>query len=383
MRFFQRRKPNVKSLAKAGEVDGLVNASRYSEMLATDEGVPVDAGASVREEAIVALADAAEGEDRDAIVRRLREALADPVERVRRAAVMTLYRLEEAGPLAEAVARLPSGEDQARATAIRALIALRAPGSAAELTAALLYRNDELALGDASEVVATLIEQEGTPDAPGEVAELAVAALGDARPVVAFRAEELLDRLGADGLDLLVQELRKRHGSPRAATILGKMKDARALEALVTALEHPDPRMRGASCAALGELRDPAAAEALLAATRDPEYEVRARAGEALDCIGTAAIVVSVAALLRPVLEAAQVPPAHQLPAAGNDHPAVEGTGSLEWELVLEEGSPVKAPPNSSGGDTDAGSEPSSAANGNGLRPVERVTADLRSARTS
>jgi HEAT repeat protein len=369
MRFFQRRKPNVKSLAKAGDVDGLVDASRYSEMLATDEGVSVDAGAPVREDAIVALADAVEVQGRDEIVRRLREALTDPVERVRCAAVMTLYRLEEAGPLAEAVARLPNGEDQARATAIRALIALRAPRSAAELAAALLYRNDELALGDASEVVATLIEQEGTPDAPGEVAELAVAALGDARPVVAFRAEELLDRLGPVGLDLLVHELSKRHGSPRAAAILGKMKDARALEALVTALEHPNPQMRSASCAALGELRDPAAAEALLATTRDPEYEVRARAGEALDCLGTAAIVVSVAALLRPVLEAAQVPPAHQLPVASNGQPALEGTGSLEWELVLEEDSPSKAPLNSSGRNTDAGSEQSSAANGSGLAP--------------
>jgi HEAT repeat protein len=341
MRFFQRRKPNVKSLAKAGEIDGLVNASRYSEMLATDQGVPVDAGAAVREEAIVALADAAEGEDRDAIVRRLREALTDPVERVRRAAVMTLYRLEEAGPLAEAVARLPSGEDQARATAIRALIALRVPGSAAELAAALLYRDDELALGDAGKIVATLIEEEGTPDAARDVAELAVTGLRDTRSVVAFRAEELLDQLGTKGVDLLLDELTKRNGSPRAAAILGKIRDARALEALVAALEHPDSRMRSESCAALGELRDPAAAEALLAATRDPEYEVRASAGEALDSIGTAAIVVSVAALLRPVLEAAQVPPAYPSLPAGNGHPPLEGSGSLEWELVLDEGATV------------------------------------------
>jgi HEAT repeat protein len=364
MRFFQRRKPNVKSLAKAGEVDGLVDASRYSEMLTTDEGLPVDAGAPVREEAIAALADAADGEDRDAIVRRLREALTDPVERVRCAAVMTLYRLEEAPALAEAVARLPSGEDQARATAIRALIALRAPGSAAELAAALLYRDDELALGDTGKIVSTLIEEEGTPDAARDVAELAVAGLRDTRSVVAFRAEELLDQLGAKSVDLLLHELTERNGSPRAAAILGKIKDARALEALVAALEHPDTRMRSESCAALGELRDPAAAEALLAATRDPEYEVRASAGKALDSIGTAAIVVSIAALLRPVLEAAQVPPAYPSLPAGNGHPPLEGSGSLEWELVLDEGSPSKAPQ-------------SSVASGGGLRPVERDSIDL------
>jgi HEAT repeat protein len=374
MRFFQRRKPNVKTLAKAGEVEGLVDASRYSEIFSTDEGAPVDAGAPVREEAILALADAAEGEDRDAIVNRLREALTDPVERVRCAAVMTLYRLEEAGPLAEAVATLPSVEDQARETAIRALIALRAPGSSAELAAALLYRDDELALGDATEVVTTLIEEEGTPDAPGEVAELAIAALGDTRSVVAFRAEELLDRLGAESLDLLVHELTKRHGSPRAAAILGRRKDARALEALVNALEHPDSRMRSESCAALGELRDPAAAEALLAATRDPEYEVRASAGEALDSIGTAAIVVSVAALLRPLLETAQVPPAHALPPAGNGHAELTGSASLEWELVLDEsaaGAPRDGggegqPANNAERTQEVGSK-QSVANGHGL----------------
>ena len=244
MRFFERRKPNVKSLAKAGKVDGLVEASQYCEIHSAPDGVSMDAGAPVREEAILALGEASERGDRETIIRRLTQALSDPVDRVRCAAVMSLYRLEEPGPLAEAVARLPIDAGQARAMAIRALIALRAPGSSATLATALLYRDDELALGDASNIVATLIDEEGTPDAPRDVAELAVAALGNARSVVVFRAEELLDRLGAESLDLLVHELTKRHGSPRVAAILGKRKDARALDALLIGLEHPDPRMR-------------------------------------------------------------------------------------------------------------------------------------------
>ena len=376
MRFFERRKPNVKSLAKAGKVDGLVEASQYCEIHSAPDGVSMDAGAPVREEAILALGEASERGDRETIIRRLTQALSDPVDRVRCAAVMSLYRLEEPGPLAEAVARLPIDAGQARAMAIRALIALRAPGSSATLATALLYRDDQVALGDASNIVATLIDEEGTPDAPRDVAELAIAALGNTRSVVVFRAEELLDRLGAESLDLLVHELTKRHGSPRVAAILGKRKDARALEALLTGLEHPDPRMRSESCAALGELRDPAAAEALLAATRDPEYEVRASAGEALDSIGTAAIVVSVAALLRPVLEAAQVPPAHQLPAPRNGHAELEGTGSLDWELVLDEGPAVPAPERGGGGQgrakqaegTEGLADDQSVTNGHGLR---------------
>ena len=87
--------------------------------------------------------------------------------------------------------------------------------------------------------------------------------------------------------------------------MLGRIKDARALEALVAALRHPSAEVRMESCVALGELRDPAASEPLLVATRDPEHLVRAGAGAALDRIGTAAIAVSVASLLRPLLEKA------------------------------------------------------------------------------
>jgi HEAT repeat protein len=378
MRFFERRKPNVKSLAKAGQVEGLVEASQYHEILSADDGAPLDAGAPIREEAILALGEAEHEADRDTVVRRLAQALTDPVDRVRCAAVMTLYRLDEPGPLIEAVARLPAGQGQAQGMAIRALVALRAPGGSAKLAETLLHRDDEVALGEMTDVVATLIEEEGTPDGAHAVVELAVAGLGHERSAVAFRAEELLERLAPAGLDLLVEELTKRNASPRAAAILGRMKDSRALGPLVGALEHPDPRIRSQCCAALGELRDPAAAEPLLAATRDPEYEVRVRAGEALDQIGTAAIVVSVAALLRPLIES-QAPPAYPLTPATNGQDLVEGSGSLEWELVLDEGAPSKPAPTPSGqrgADQNRRrksprTERSSAANGGGL-PVPR-----------
>jgi HEAT repeat protein len=337
MRFFKRREPNVKSLAKAGQVEALLEASQYRDILTTGDGVPLDAGAPIREEAVLALADASQDGDREAIVSRLTEALTDPVDRVRCAAVMTLYRLGESRPLAEAVARLPTNKGQARSMAVRALVALRQPGSSATLVAALLQRDDELALGQADiDLVATLIDEEGTPDAAQAVIELAVMSLGHQRAAVAFRAEELLERLAPASLDVLVDELKNGGAPHRAAAVLGRLKDSRALEPLVAALEHPDPRVRSESCAALGELRDPAAAEPLLAATRDTEYDVRARAGEALDRLGTAAIAVSVASLLRPLI----APPAagpHALSSATNGSALPEGDDSLEWELVLSE----------------------------------------------
>jgi HEAT repeat protein len=337
MRIFHRRQPNGKSQTKAGKVDGLVEAAQYREDLATAEGVPLDAGASIREEAVLALGDASDDRDREAIVDRLREALTDPADRVRCAAVMTLYRLGESRPLAEAVAALPADRGSARRTAMRALVALREPGTSVALAAALLHRDDELALGQAdADLVATLIDEAGTPEGAQPVIKLAVAGLGHERSVVAFRAEELLERLAPASLDVLVEELENGSASYRAAILLGRMKDSRAFGPLVAALAHPDPRVRSESCAALGELRDPAAAEPLLAATRDTEYDVRARAGEALDRLGTAAIAVSVASLLRPLI----APPAagpDLLPPGTNGSALPEGGDSLEWEVVLAE----------------------------------------------
>ena len=336
MRFFERRKPNVKSLAKAGNLQGLLEASQYREILTGADGVPLDAGAPIREGAILALGEASNDADREAIVSGLSEALADPVDRVRCAAAMALYRLGEAHPLAEALGRLPTSDGQAREMAIQALAELREPGSSATLAAALLDRDDERAIGEAdAQLVLALIEQEGTPEASQEVIELAVAGLANERSAVALRAEDLLERLAPASLEFLVEELTNGNASHRAATVLGKLKDARALEPLVAALQHSDPRVRSESCAALGELRDPAAAEPLLAAIQDPEYEVRARAGEALDRLGTAAIAVSVAMLLRPLMES-QSPPAYALPAI-NGHALPEGDETFEWDLVLDE----------------------------------------------
>ena len=149
--------------------------------------------------------------------------------------------------------------------------------------------------------------------------DLLISTLGDTREDMAERAEDLLELLAPDSVDALVMELDSGLAPERAASVLGRIKDARALEPLVAALRHPDAEVRKESCVALGELRDPAASEPLLVATRDPEHLVRAGAGAALDRIGTAAIAVSVASLLRPLLEKA---PAELVQALETDDPA-------------------------------------------------------------
>jgi hypothetical protein len=338
-----RRKPNEKSPAKADEVDGLVEASQYQDDTRGD-GIPSDAGAPIREEAALAGDEGSHEEDREAIVNRLTDALTDPADHVRCGAARALYRLGESRALAEAVATLPYDEGRARSIAVRGLVALRHPGSSAALADALIHRDDERPLGkEDTDLVATLIDREATAGGADAVVELAAMGLRDERSIVASRAEELLERLAPASRDRLIEELENGSGSYRAGLILGRMKEPRALELLIAALGHPDPLVRSESCAALGELRDPAAAEPLLIATRDREYDVRIRASEALDRLGTAAIVVGVASLLRPLIASPPGPLA--LSPATNGTDLSGGDDSLEWELVLAEPPPADTPP--------------------------------------
>jgi HEAT repeat protein len=312
------------------------------------DALPRNAGALIREDAVLGLADASHDGDREAVVNRLTDALTHPVDRERCAAVRALYRLGESRPLAEAVAILPADEGRARSIAARALVALRQPGTSATLAAALMYRDDERPLGQANtDLVATLIDAEATSGGAEAVIELAVRGLGHERSVVALRAEELLERLLPASLDMLAEELDSGSAPYRAAIILGRMKDSRALEPLVAALGHPDPKVRSECCVALGELRDPAAAEPLLIATRDTESDVRARASEALDRLGTAGIAVSVASLLRSLI-ASPPPSPRVLSLESNGFELPEGDDTREWELVLAEPPPTDTAPEDS-----------------------------------
>jgi HEAT repeat protein len=301
-RVFDKRQPSVKSLARNGDVEGLINAAGHIEFVEGPEGTALDIGAAIREEALLALRDVALDHAGDAFA----TALADSSDRVRCAAVLGLYEREDSDLLAEAVAGLPAAGGKARAMAVRALLELRQPGSGGRLADALVHRQDFLPLTEEEEaLIPALLQAEERPDATEELVQLLISALAHRQDIVTERAEALLVCLGTASTDALIRELANGAAPHKAAAVLGDIKDPRALQPLVAALSHPDFRVRGQSCFALGELRDPAAVEPLLQATRDPEHEVRVLASAALNGMGAAAVAVSVAALLRPMLREA------------------------------------------------------------------------------
>jgi HEAT repeat protein len=83
-----------------------------------------------------------------------------------------------------------------------------------------------------------------------------------------------------------------------AAEALGDLADLRAVETLMAALDDPDEDVRLAVAEALGCLGDPGAVEPLIAALADADEGVRARACEALGLLGDARAVQPLLAIL-------------------------------------------------------------------------------------
>jgi HEAT repeat protein len=294
-------KPKVKSLARRGDVEGLIDAVFYRDLQPALTGHGTDLGAPVREEAVRALA--AFGPDEAGLA--VADALRDPSDHVRSAAVTVLAGWGEGLPLADATAWLPADRGRARRLTLVVLGRLAQPGTASALARALVHAVDTEPLrpGDA-DVVTQLVAADRRLDAVDEVIEVLIGAVEEEREIVSERAAELLTCLGRLRAQPVITAL-SRSASPHSLSALGRIGDPSALEPLTEALEHPDPGMRSASCSALGELRNPAAVEALLRATDDPDPAVRASAGAALDQIGNASIIFGLSALLRPAIEEA------------------------------------------------------------------------------
>jgi HEAT repeat protein len=318
----EKGNPNVQALAEREDVEALVDAATFQDLLPGRDGSTVDRGAVVREQAVLALG--ALGPDAGNGI--VQGALADPSDRVRVAAVRVLHAREEAEPLAEALAWLPAGSGHSRRLTLHALAELARPASARALAAALVHaRGNDPVEDDDTALLVRLVEAEDSADAGNEVIEELLSSLADEREVVADRAEELLVELAPASIGGVISELRSGTAPHRAAAVLGRIKDARAMDSLVEALAHRDAQVRAESAAALGELRDPAAVHPLLRATRDPDHTVRARAGWALDLMGTVAVVVGVSHLVRPMVQEAVVSAVEGQPALTESTPAPPG----------------------------------------------------------
>ncbi len=307
------RKPNIEALVRDGDVDGLAEAALYQERKPGAAGGMRDFGVPIRAQAISSLGGLGPDQGQETI----EVALRDPAERVRVAAVRVLHARRKVAPLVRALAWMPGGESQSRKFALKAVFDLRELTTPMAVAKALIGREGDAELAeDEAPLIAWLIEADD-PKGRADLIGLLVERLSDPSAAVCDRAAELLVELAPHSTEPLVAELKKGEAPSEAAWVLGQVGDPDTLEALTDGLRHKDVATRRECALALGALRDPLAVKQLLRATRDPEHSVRVEAGKALDQLGNAAIIVGVAALLRPtLLESAPAAPA--APANGS-----------------------------------------------------------------
>jgi HEAT repeat protein len=341
---FRTGKPNVKALARRVDVDGLVAAAGFQDLIPAAGGAMIDRGAEVRQQAILAFGTVGAEVGTEAV----RAGLRDRSDAVRVAAIRVLYAREDATGLAAALGDLPVQRGHSRPLAIRALLELRRPECLPTLADALVRAPGDDPVGDDEAALLTvLLDAEEDSEVANEVVEQLLVALADERDPVADRAEELLVEIAPASTDGVIAELEAGPAPQRAAAVLAQIKDTRALEPLMEGLLHRDAGVRAECAAALGELRDPAAVEALIHASRDPEHRVRAKAGWALDRLGLVALVVGVSTMIRPmILEAmADVEARAGLYDAENGLPRKNGAaGQPEFHIPVHD---VEAGPRS------------------------------------
>jgi HEAT repeat protein len=330
----RNRKPDVAALAEQQDVEGLVSAAGFKDPLRDFEGRLIDRGEEIRTQAVLALGELGDETGNGTVAAALR----DPSDSVRGAAVRVLFRRGEVAPLAQALSWLPSESGNSRALALRSLLELKKPGTAQAVIRALVWAPGERALADLdAALVQTLVTADTRADVANEVIEELLTALCDDRVEVGDRAEELLYRLAPASVQGVIAELEGGREPERAAGLLGRIGDTRALQPLIEALERRDISVRVEAASALGELREPAAVEPLLRATRDHNLDVRAEAGQALDAIGTAAVVVGMSAMVRPMIADA-VTSAVQAQRLGLEG---EGAGQAERHVAPRAGPPA------------------------------------------
>lgn len=286
-------------LERRGDLAGLRAALGYRKIVADEEG-EWDLGASVRVEAVEALSRfygplVADG---------LTEALRDPHEAVRLAAVDGIARLGVPTAIDELLEGVVSWQDppygEAAARALDTLTAWKLPGLAERCAELLLRPDPEMLEERHREALAELVAH----DPRGAAAATALARALLARPpgpndgVAEVRAEEILVFLGPDAARPLVDAISNGPVGPGAVRAAGFLGDVRLLDPLVRLLGHADPALRAAAATALGRLEDTRAVMPLLGATRDSHRPVRSAASDALNTMGMSAVIVGIAGLI-------------------------------------------------------------------------------------
>jgi len=296
MGLFSRRRPNVRRLARRGDVAGLIRALEHTDIVLDRQGRPWDVGGLVRRDAVEALA----GRDDPAALEALIGRLSDEDESVRLAAIGAIRHRPDGQvirALAGGVGSWPSPEgDGSRAEALDALLEIGHPRTLELLVVAMVRRAGGRPL-DESDASSLRTVQAHHGETVREVTWRLIAPLTDDRVEVEDRAETMLTWLEPHSLEPLVAALDRPQVRCRAARALGTLRDNRAVGPLVDTIFDQDPTVRRTVARALGEIKDPSAAGVLLRSSRDPDYGVRDAAIGALDQLGAAAVMVAVAEL--------------------------------------------------------------------------------------
>lgn len=303
MRPFSRSRPKVRRLRQRNDLDGLVAALDYHDYEADRAGHRLDLGVTVRMEAVRALAESREEVAREGLIR----ALGDDSERVRMGAIQGLGGGEHenvAPALAAAVGSWPTPDgDASRAEALAVLLELEDPRTLELLAVTMVHRKDDRPLSDSEgESFRALLAVNGTSGTAGRVAWQLLPRLADERPEIRGRAETVLGWLESASVEPLIAALDRPQGRARAAAVLGRIRDNRALEPLTGMVFDYEAEVRRAVATALGQIKDPRAADALLRASRDPDYGVREAAITAFDSLGSAGIIMGMESLRGPMV---------------------------------------------------------------------------------
>jgi HEAT repeat protein len=276
---------------RTADLNRLAAAVRSVDVVTDRSGRAIDLAVPVRREAALTLAKV----DHPAAVDLLLGVLKDRDERVRVAAIRSLREradMKVLRALAAGVASWPVPPyEAARVEALELLCGQQVDGLVEEYWSALAVHRagDELGSED-EQALRRLIAAASSPDATARFVGRAVAALGQGDALTAL-AEQALAWFPAESIAPLIDSLREPKRRRHAARALGATRDARALETLVALLQDCDDAVRETAACALGRLKDPRSVGPLVQAASDPSYAVREAALEALDALGTVAVI--------------------------------------------------------------------------------------------
>ena len=294
--------PRIKRLRRRGDVAALVEALEYTDLISMGHGQTADSGSAVRMAALTALGEVAGAEDVPQIAVALRDA--DPL--VRQTAVRVVSELGP-GEVAASLAAATVGPGHQNFTSVRAeaqavldrIEGEGVKGNVQRIATAIVDGKGDVALDETTQN-ALMAAVAGASD---QEVEALVFGLIDDLPNLngGLEATQVtLSWIGRRSVPALISALGRDGGYRQpAAEVLGAIRDSAALDPLSGILDDHRADVRRAAVWALGEMRDPRTAEPLMRATMDDEYVVRHQAGEALDAMGSVALMAGVANMIR------------------------------------------------------------------------------------